>query len=214
MDINQRSPIRDWGPNSSVDSVGTISQGVTGRNSSDDRVKFLRTTDFFSEEATDSMRQIWEYDGIWESVNGNIWKYIGHFYWNMLNYGNWVNFNRNGKSIGDSWNIYGNHIWEYLGKFHHLTVLHWEWWLVGVTIPKWPYFRLVKYYNLPKNGILMDMYGKDIGDMEHLFFGKYLGNMCICGKMEHVWINTLVFHVSYMWVMGQNQAVPGWYLKS
>ena len=80
MDINQRSPIRDWGPNSSVDSVGTISQGVTGRNSSDDRVKFLRTTDFFSEEATDSMRQIWEYDGIWESVNGNIWKYIGHFY--------------------------------------------------------------------------------------------------------------------------------------
>ena len=43
----------------------------------------------------------------------------------------------------------------------------------------------------------MDMYGKDIGDMEQFFLGKYLGNMCICGRMGHVWINTLVFHVSY-----------------
>ena len=26
---------------------------------------------------------------------------------------------------------------------------HWEWWLVEVTIPKWLYFRLVNYCNLP-----------------------------------------------------------------
>ena len=26
---------------------------------------------------------------------------------------------------------------------------HWEWWLVREIIPKWPQFRLVKYYNLP-----------------------------------------------------------------
>ena len=26
---------------------------------------------------------------------------------------------------------------------------HWEWWLVREIIPKWPYFRLVNYYNLP-----------------------------------------------------------------
>ena len=32
-----------------------------------------------------------------------------------------------------------------------LTVLpHWEWWIVGVTIPKWPWFRSVNYRDLPR----------------------------------------------------------------
>ena len=31
-----------------------------------------------------------------------------------------------------------------------LTATSLDEWLVGVTIPKWPYFRLVNYYNLPR----------------------------------------------------------------
>ena len=32
-----------------------------------------------------------------------------------------------------------------------LTVLpHWEWWIVGVTIPKWPGFRSVNFCDLPR----------------------------------------------------------------
>ena len=47
-----------------------------------------------------------------------------------------------------------------LGKFHHdLTVLpHWEWWLVRVTIPKWPQvsgqWNINKYHNLPRSSVI------------------------------------------------------------
>ena len=44
----------------------------------------------------------------------------------------------------------GIYIYIYLGKFDHdLTATSRESWLIREIIPKWPYFRLVKYYNLP-----------------------------------------------------------------
>ena len=43
------------------------------------------------------------------------------------------------------------HIYQFIWvNYNDLTVLpHWESWLVRGIIPKWPYFSLVNYYNLP-----------------------------------------------------------------
>ena len=43
---------------------------------------------------------------------------------------------------------------------------HHKWWLVREIIPKWPEFRLVKYYNLPRyHGILLRNMNGDIRKM-------------------------------------------------
>ena len=44
------------------------------------------------------------------------------------------------------------HIWA---NYNDLTATSLELWLIREMIPKWPYFRLVKYYNLPR---YMDVY--------------------------------------------------------
>ena len=38
-------------------------------------------------------------------------------------------------------------------NYDDLTVTSLESWLVRGIIPKWPYFRLVNYYNLPRLGL-------------------------------------------------------------
>ena len=49
--------------------------------------------------------------------------------------------NKNGILMGLSY------IWV---NYNDLTATSLESWLVRGIIPKWPYFRLVKYYNLPR----------------------------------------------------------------
>ena len=49
-----------------------------------------------------------------------------------------------GKSWAYNWLLY---IWL---NYNDLTATSLESWLVREIIPKWPYFRLVKYYNLPR----------------------------------------------------------------
>ena len=72
MDINQRSPIRDWGPNSSVYSVGTILPGRHGSKFQRRPGEVPQDDGCFSEEATDSMRQIWKYGNLLMEIYGNI----------------------------------------------------------------------------------------------------------------------------------------------
>ena len=44
------------------------------------------------------------------------------------------------------------HVWkDYIWvNYNDLTATSLESWLVREIIPKWPYFRLVHYYNLPR----------------------------------------------------------------
>ena len=42
---------------------------------------------------------------------------------------------------------YGLYVWV---NYNDLTATSLESWLVREIIPKWPYFRLVNYYNLPR----------------------------------------------------------------
>jgi len=47
---------------------------------------------------------------------------------------------------------------------NYLTATSLESWLIREIIPKWPYFRLVNYYNLPRMmGFMANDYGNDYG---------------------------------------------------
>ena len=55
-------------------------------------------------------------------------------------------------------------------NYNDLTVLpHWKSWLVRGIIPKWPYFRLVNYCNLPIYISIINIH-KLVGGLEHGFY--------------------------------------------
>ena len=45
----------------------------------------------------------------------------------------------------------GYYVFQYIPIFIYLTATSLESWLIREIIPKWPYFRLVNYYNSPIN---------------------------------------------------------------
>jgi len=76
-------------------------------------------------------------------------------YWELLFFSQVPHFNE----MFDDFSVWCyNEIWV---NYNDLTATSLESWLVRGIIPKWPYFRLVKYYNLPrwnvwiKNGVVL-----------------------------------------------------------
>ena len=74
-------------------------------------------------------------------------------------------------------------------NYNDLTATSLESWLVRGIIPKWPYFRLVKYYNLQYPDIIGDMLWNILG---YQYYWRASGSEFVLKSYEYV-------HGSFEW---------------